>query len=379
MNPENQRPLSLSKKITFAAIPALLLLLAFYSAWVIQRTTRFYLYYKNVSPGAYGNLYLPDPVIGAVAKPGARGYELYGDGKTIQIVFDENGFRVPANRKPGPYRKPLVLALGCSFTFGDGVEAENTFAQLVADALGGTALNAGINGTSIANMLVLAERLIPKYQPDYVLVQFSGWLVDRAQSQFRNFVNAKFPSCFLVDSPDDGVELHPPAFGCKNIRIDKTRYVGTPKSLTDYLSFFFRVGLPLYIHDDANMAIYYFKLATGILPKPAANREKIVRVAYMEIARLCRENHSRMVIVILHDPRVREPTLAEVLRINGIENATVVDTGPALISRMPTKSAREYYTLYGRMAGSPPVLLDNHPNELAHKIIAEEILKAIAK
>ena len=46
---------------------------------------------------------------------------------------------------------------------------------VVAQGLGGTVLNAGKCAYGLSQMLILARRLIPRYRPDYVLVQFSPW------------------------------------------------------------------------------------------------------------------------------------------------------------------------------------------------------------
>ena len=52
-------------------------------------------------------------------------------GESIPVRFDTNGFRVPvsdADRTTGA-KRPMLLFLGCSFTHGYGVYAQNTFAE----------------------------------------------------------------------------------------------------------------------------------------------------------------------------------------------------------------------------------------------------------
>lgn len=270
-----------------------------------------------------------------------------------------------------------MLARGCSFTFGVGVAAQEAFPFLVAKQLSGTALNAGQSGYGITEMLILARRLIPAYKPDYVLVQFSPWLVSRSQKPFSDAPYAKYPRPYFAESPDGDLYIQPPVFPAKMLRLPKSIYRYTPKNARDYLSFLFKVGLPLYFCDDFHIAVYRLQRKAGMLPRPSQDREKMVRVAYMEIAKLCQENNSKMVIVILHEPSIQEASLGEILRIKSIKNAIVVDTGPGLINRLNEKISKSYYIAYAHVKGSPPMMIDFHPNEIAHRIIAEQIVSAI--
>jgi len=52
---------------------------------------------------------------------------------------------------------------------------------------------------------------------------------------------------------------------------------------------------------------------------------------------------------------------------------------PALLKPLPDKKVSAYYQTYGHLEGSPAKVVDNHPNELANRVIAEEILKALGK
>lgn len=65
--------------------------------------------------------------------------------------------------------------------------------------------------------------------------------------------------------------LHPPVFRTKSWEVPVGRYRKSPRSKTDFASFFWNVGLPLYFHDDAHMLLYEGKRVLGLLPQPATN------------------------------------------------------------------------------------------------------------
>jgi hypothetical protein len=379
MSSINAQPLSRPKKLIFSALPVLILLFLLYFGSVVLRTNTFYQYLKTNQRGWKGKPFAYEPQLGFAPVPGYSGAEIVTAAPDVPLKFDQNGFRAPLDEKAPPtLSRPLLLTLGCSFSHGSGVPAEKTYPYLAAKQLNGSSINAAAPAYGAAQMLVLARRLIPKYKPDYVLVQFSSWLVDRSMTPFAASYNGKAPAPYFVDGPGGSVVLHGPVFAAKIFDLPAPQYRYSDRGLTDYLSFLIRVGLPLYVHDDYHLLVYHVKLKAGWLPPPTKLREKIVKALYGEIDQLCAANGSKMVIVVLHEPMLSEPTLSEVLRISSFPNALIIDTAPALLGRLPQKTSQAYYVAYTRYMDWPPVILDFHPNQAAHQIIADEIVKAIA-
>src|SRR5688572_21914200 len=148
-----------------------------YALLLGQRSWAAWSFLKSDHLGFRGRVHQADAELGFAAVPAADGFHVFPIGPPIPMRYDEDGFRVPAGTPAGqPRRRPLVMALGCSFTYGDGCRAEDVYVHRVAQELGGTALNAGKCAYGLSQMLLLARKLIPAYQPDYVLVQFSTWL-----------------------------------------------------------------------------------------------------------------------------------------------------------------------------------------------------------
>jgi hypothetical protein len=182
----------------------------------------------------------------------------------------------------------------------------------------------------------------------------------------------KVPAPFFFETPDGGLGLHPPVFSTITCDVPLHDYMETERSLSDYLSFQFRVGLPLFVHDDWSMSMYRLKKYAGAIPMPAAE-DKVTEVVYREIAEVCRENGSKMVIVVLNTDITPVPIPKSFAKLPG----AVVDTPAALRSRLAEKTQESYVKEYHHWRGSPPVAVDPHPNSSAHAVMAEEIIRTI--
>ena len=119
-----------------------------------------------------------DPAIGMRYVPGAH-WQFRHPEYTVEYAINADGFR-DTNKHPVP--KPVgtirVLLLGDSFTFGYGVNYEDTWPVIVERLLeksGGRRIDlvkAGIEGMDTRSEFVLLQELVPKYDPDVVIVGF---------------------------------------------------------------------------------------------------------------------------------------------------------------------------------------------------------------
>jgi hypothetical protein len=340
------------------------------------RSQRAYVYLKGSHSGFSGKIHRFDPELGYSAIPGARGARTFPIGPSFPVQYDRFGFRIPADMSPDrELRRPLVLALGCSYTFGDACPAEETYPELVARALGGTSLNAGKCAQGLAQMLLLARRLIPEHRPEYVLVQHSPWLVTRGLSGFGRSALAKAPAPYFYRSADGALRIQPPAFRGAVFDLPVVDYDSGQRSLFEAVSFFWRVGLPVFLQDDAAMLGYRWRRWRGTLPAPAADREGVVRDAYREIARLCERQGSGMVVVRLAQALDLPKPLLEGQAARG--RVLIAPAQERLNQAVTERSEPGYERRFGHWRGSPPVFVDPHPNPAAHRVIADTVLEAI--
>jgi hypothetical protein len=375
----NRKNLSRKKKFAFCLIVLLIPAIAiscFYVVFTAYRTNSFYWYVKLNQRGWKGKVYRADSELGFVPVADSEGAEVFPIGDEIPMRYDKNGFRVPLeikeSRSPNP--PPIVLTLGCSFTYGAATAAENTYPFLVGLDLRGTVRNGGVASYGLSQMMVLAKRLVPIHKPDYLLVQYSPWLVDRAQSPFAPTYVGSVTTPYFFTSRNELV-LHPPVFQIRILDLPIDRYRNRQGGFVERASFLWNVGLPLYIHDDFNLSVYKLRRVFGFLPEPATNREQLTRYVYEEIAKVARANGAKLFIVVLGNDHKPVPIPDGMFPAEAI----IVNAHDALLGHLPVVTQDSYEKAYFHWRGSPSRIVDSHPNENAHRIIAEAIMKAIVK
>jgi len=361
-----KRPLSRKKKIVFTAVAVIIVFFSctlLYLGAVLWRSNKHHKWH----PRMVGSVYRPDKDYGYFPKPNSAAFFSLRHSKRVPLIFDRYGFRVPV-RKWQIDRSYTggILFLGCSFTQGDGVPAEKTFSYLAAKEMNSRGMNAGMSGGGLCQMVMRAREEIPRFKPQYVVVQYSHWLIRRSQRYYRPTDYGKTPGPYFYESGGK-ILIHPPVFTTKNFDVPISKYAR--KGL---LRFTWHVGIPLYLHDDYYVLLTSIKRLTGILPKPAESKEALVRYTYKEIKNLCSAHGAKMVVLKLYMNLEGMPSY-------GLDDLgyPVVDTFEPLASRLPERTKQAWSKHYQTMKGNPPRLIDIHPNVAAHGIIAQTIVEKI--
>ena len=145
---EKKHRLSKKKKLLFFIIMNLLTPVIFSLAYVghaHHKLSEMYWRLKIKQRGWKGKVHDNDSLLGFAPIPNTKGAHTFHIGPDIPTQFDNEGFRVPINVDKSSHNKPLVLALGCSFTYGDAIHAKDTFPYLVGRSLGGTSKRPGFS------------------------------------------------------------------------------------------------------------------------------------------------------------------------------------------------------------------------------------------
>lgn len=342
--------------------------LGVYGRSLYLRSRQLYKYARHNRRGWSGPVFQPDRELGFKARAGASGAHTFPIGEDLPMRFDSNGFRVPIDFREDEYKRPYLLALGCSFTYGDACLAEETFPHLVAEALGGTELNAGLCSYGLSQMVILARRLIPEYKPEYILFQYSPWLLNRSTRILAPTRFSFAPNPYYIDAEDGSVDLHPPVFSCYSV--DLAPWRESSEAALDFFSCFSRVGLPLLLHDDFNILLFKIKTALSLIPDPSSRKDVILEDVYQEIKALAEEYDSRLIIVglgHLEDPLIMPAALLDM-------GLTTVNCHTELLNRLNEQTKYAYCQAYAHFRGDPPTRVDRHPNPAAHRIIADSII-----
>jgi hypothetical protein len=131
------------------------------------------------------------PVRGWSLAPGQRSAEAFGGKGLTSNSEGLRGSREFAVPKPAGVRR--IALFGDSFTFGEDVGDDDTFAAQMARLLPDVEiLNFGVHGYGHDQMLLYMREALPRFQPDVVLI---GHVTDdalRNLNTFRDFAKPRF-------------------------------------------------------------------------------------------------------------------------------------------------------------------------------------------
>jgi hypothetical protein len=356
-----------------------------YIGYAIVRTIPFYHYATQGKDRRHGwrrLLHIPDHELGFASQPGAMGTEATKLGPDVPVQYDTFGFRVSLDDLPHtlPFKRPLIITLGDSFTFGAYCLAEEAFPALLAKHLGGTTLNAGFSSYGLAHMEVLAKRLIPHHKPDWVVVQFSPWLAERAM-KISSAAQGAIPSPYYFIEKDGTVQFHKPLFRWYNWykHLNDASYLSNDQHTLkmNFLQFFLKIGLNYYLYADYHLIRINLGMKLGIIPSPMNDKALLSREVYHSIFKYVTDHSAQMVIVRLSRYSKDREQWDDLKKSFKDSSVLFVDAESTLIDNLESDTIEEYYKQYALWYGNPPEMVDAHPNPQAHRIIATTIATAI--
>jgi hypothetical protein len=178
-------PMAVVKSLLFGIIGVLLsLLVAFAVAEVAVRL---------ISPQEVGPVrFACHPELGDIPVPGQQGERRLGGAFTFRYSNNSLGWRGRGEYREAKQTDYRVLFLGDSFTYGVGVNDDQTFAALVerdlnADRVTAEVMNAGCPGKGTDYALKLFQTLGRKFHPDLTVLGFFGNdFQDNARGEYYN-------------------------------------------------------------------------------------------------------------------------------------------------------------------------------------------------
>ena len=362
--------------VMFASVVLLSILILICAFVTLDINQGLYYYSKTPHNGWKGRLFQADSLLGYKPIPGSSGFRTFTVGENLPVTFDSNGFRIPSGDRDAVGKKrPLFLFLGCSVTFGDAIRAEEAFPWLVSEKSGGYSINAGVPGYGLAHMLIRARSLIPEYRPDYVVIQYSPWLVGRAMKEYATTYCGTIPVPYISRTETGACTVSEPVFTEIVNQVNIGRYADTPLSILDYYSFLSEISIPLIFYEHYHKTMASLEQRIGKTPVPDNRPGEIEQFVYGTIYELCQKNRCRMIILNIGDMRYTRNSHA--LVFSGADSVSFAEADLLLIESLesPDDCAREYQIW--RFDGKKMVFIDNHPNPKAHRIISEAIVNSL--
>jgi hypothetical protein len=371
------------RQVKSAAALIFTFLVFFYiTNYVYGFTLRSRLFFHEITSEKYrgwrGITQIQQDSLGFVPSLNGRGFHVFPIGDEIPMSYNSQGFRVALSdtnfvAEPG---KVDVLFLGCSFTYGDACYAEETFAYKVGQLGGYKVINAGICSYGLNHMYLLSKKLIKKYKPRYTVIQYSPWLVERATS-YGAPANGFLPVPYFYDN-GDFIALQFPIE--KASIFDINRKLLREKYQNSYLKFMKEFGLEYMLKEDIKYWHYSLPIWLGGPPSPTDDRKKVAKIIYNEIAKEAQTNNSKPIFLLLGSPDYS----AGAQRMINVKGSQLVNADAILWQGIKRNNTNVYNRKYGHWRkknknDKDSVMVDAHPNPLAHTIIAKELLKIINK
>lgn len=141
-----------------------------------------------------------DPVLGRLPKPGIVVHE------PAAGLFSIGEHSVRLNHTPPPVaERPVIVAVGDSFTFGQDVADSESWPAALERVLGSRVVNGGVNAFGLDQSVLRGERLSGIFAPDLLIVGFIPHNVTRCE--YAWFLGHPKPY-FELDGA--GLRVHPP-------------------------------------------------------------------------------------------------------------------------------------------------------------------------
>jgi hypothetical protein len=164
-----------------------------------------------------------------------RGYFTRRWLRTGAAQLNAAGFRdreVTPDKPTGVFR---VAAVGDSFTFGNGIRRQDRYTDLVQARLPSTieVLNFGRAGDNTPEHLELVRTIVPKYRPDFVLLQ---WYVNDVEDSTVNTGRPVFRPLAPLPSWHEWLSMNSALYGIANLTWSQAQVgLGLTFSYADFL------------------------------------------------------------------------------------------------------------------------------------------------
>lgn len=158
-------------------------------------------------------LYVPDPEIGfGPYRGGVTQFHVRGTDRFVEVSTNPQGLRVPPGRRQTSVTSADVVTVGCSFTFGHGVDAAEAYPAVAAEVSGLTVANAAFSAYGTTGALLALERL-SALRPKVVVYGFLDAHMKRNVSPCAPGPFAMCRSQAYVAITARGPEIRPPSGG----------------------------------------------------------------------------------------------------------------------------------------------------------------------
>lgn len=324
------------------------------TAWVVEmRSIRTQLARHEWPRGAHS----PDPELGFRPTRNFSGAML--DGR-YHVRTDALGSRIPKDARQDAIEPNGLVAVGCSFTYGYDVEAEQAFPYEIGQLLEIPSYNFGVCAYSYVTAVLLVKQLeregtLAKLAPQFLVLGAGSWLEDRSRSPFYPSDSLPFTYPYLRNQDGKAAVARAPsaidaryAFGAAEIQKGDDITLSRSMVLASLVP-----------------RVWFARIYSRTLPDPGSQATLSDRAIYEfvagELGEIARRHNMRLAILWLphHEVEAVNPTLVQVLSTHS--DVILIDGNDAMRHhRVPSQE-----------------FADRHPSVLAHAGYARHVAEIL--
>lgn len=143
---------------------------------------------------------------------------------------------------------------------------------------------------------------------------------------------------------------------------------------------YLKIYIPVKIHELRSEIAKTGRFVSGTAPTLLQNKLRIETFVLQRLVEITQKRGTHLILLILgNGDNWCNQFISRHQRFltENKSNLTIVDAEGALCSNLKNFNDQLYQKAYMHWAGNPPELVDRHPNDYSHQIIAQEILKYI--
>jgi|Deesub1362A_J573_1020465.scaffolds.fasta_scaffold07999_1 hypothetical protein len=271
------------------------------------------------------------------------------------------GYRIPMFQDQRSFQKGGILSVGCSFTYGDRVEAEETFTFQTAKLLGLPAYNYGVPSYSYVSCLLQLidlhkRKVLDKLNPSILLLGAGKWMERRSASPFYPTNVLQFGYAYLGKEKNQIVIKQPnEVYSLKHLFEFRKKYFPEGERTTEFTAWrrhliivdlLPRIKKALEDKENFSPEVTPYEIYNFIIPR------------MYQIA----SSHNMKFVILWMPGRDRADPSPELKRVLSSYNDIILVNSTPVIKNLPISVA---YTE------------DRHPSAVAHRIFAQMLASAI--
>jgi hypothetical protein len=220
--------------------------------------------------------------------------------------------------------------------------------------------------------------------PKYLVFQLAPWDLDRSTLAYMPIGNLfSIPTPYFTEV-NGIISIQNPYYlsemwqYASNGKISE--FMKRERSLSGFIEFTYKIYLPIKLHELCGEGTKIKNRISGKRTSVLVDKIRIETHVLQALVKLAKKNNTHLIFLLLGDGNnwYSQFVLRHRQFLKEHESIlSIADAEGSLWNNLKSKDEKLYQKTYMHWAGNPPEIVDRHPNDYSHHIIANEILKYV--